>query len=85
MSHIHSDGSRPRGRVVKRAEVSGKIAESFSFGDRTGQEYIVKLYIDDGVPTRGNRNHMIDPALKHAGIAHCSHQQYTGLLVILYA
>ena len=52
-SHIGLDGSKPRDRI--KAKVIGSVAESFAFGERTGEQYITKMYVDDGVKSRGNR------------------------------
>jgi uncharacterized protein YkwD len=82
-SHIGLDGSKPRDRV--NAKVIGNVAESFAFGERTGEGYITKMYVDDGVQSRGNRANLVDPRFKATGMAYCKHRDFGGMLVIVLA
>ena len=73
ISHIGSDGSQPWERIERYAEWDGSVAENISFGQDTGADLILNLYIDDGVTNRGHRTNMINKELTMTGIAACSH------------
>jgi len=55
------------------------------FGPKSGSEYIVSAYVDDGFTERPNRKIMIDPLFKYVGLSICEHRSYGKMLVIIYA
>jgi uncharacterized protein YkwD len=72
-------------RLEKYGKWTGTVAENISFGVTSGEDFIIQLYIDDGVPKRGHRKNIIHPDLLATGIAYCKHKKYGGMLVAVYA
>ena len=58
-----------------------------SFGEHdSGKQYMLALYIDDGVMDRGHRNALQNPNYKRTGIAVCKHNShYKRMVSIAYA
>ena len=83
--HTGSDGSQVWDRIERYGKWTGSVAENISFGDTTGADYMIQLYIDDGVPNRGHRKNIMNANLKQTGIAYCSHSKYGGMLVVVFA
>lgn len=44
----------------------------------------MRLFVDDGVLSRGHRLNMLKQSMTHTGIAYCKHKKYGGMLVVLY-
>ena len=57
-THEGSNGLMPYHRIKMYGKVSGKIGESLAFGDLDGKEYIMRLFIDDGVSGRLHRKNI---------------------------
>ena len=45
----------------------------------------MNLLVDDGDQTRGNRNNILNPKFKIAGIASVNHKEFQNVTVICYA
>jgi len=56
--HEGSNGLMPYHRIKMYGKASGKIGESLAFGDLDGKEYIMRLFIDDGVRARLHRKNI---------------------------
>jgi len=63
----------------------GSVAENLAYSRSTGGEMMVQLYIDDGVPSRGHRVNIVNPALKLTGMAYCDHARYGNMIAVVYA
>jgi uncharacterized protein YkwD len=74
--HEGSDGSAPHVRIGRFANVTGLTAENISFGPRTGQDVLMALIVDDGVPDRGHREVLLTPELHQVGVACGPHPSY---------
>lgn len=83
--HEGSDGSTMVTRVEKYGSWSGSIAENIDMGNSNALDVITALIIDDGVPNRGHRNNLFDPALRFAGSAIGPHSDYDHVCVIDFA
>jgi len=83
--HTGSDGSQPWDRINKYGRWGGTVSENLAYGRSEGDEYMVQLYIDDGVRDRGHRINMLNPELKLTGMAYCKHNSYGGMMAVAYA
>ena len=61
------------------------MTENITFGDTSGEDYIIQDYIDDGVPSRPHRKNMLNAIFKQTGIAYCKHKEHGGMLVVVFA
>lgn len=61
------------------------VAENIAFGPTTGEEVIVGLLVDDGVPDRGHRKVLFERELFFTGVACGPHPSYGATCVIDYA
>jgi len=64
---------------------STTTAENLAWGMWDGAMMMYQLYVDDGVPSRGHRTNIINPALTRVGIAYCNHSKMKNMLAITYA
>jgi len=83
--HTGADGSTMSVRIERYGNWNGNIAENIAYGDPNGADYMVQLYIDDGVASRGHRTNMLNPKLKMTGMHACPHKSYGGMIVAVYA
>lgn len=83
--HTGTKGSQPWDRMNRYGKWGGTVGENIAYGNSRGDEYILQLYIDDGVPGRGHRKNILNPAFKVTGMFQCYHKLYGGALVIGYA
>merc|ERR1712137_136432 len=83
--HTGSDGSQPWDRINRYGRWGGTVSENLAYGRSEGDEYMVQLYIDDGVRDRGHRINMLNPELKLTGMAYCGHNSYGGMMAVAYA
>lgn len=86
VSHDGSDGSKVWDRIDRYGKGSGTMGENLSFGKSQGDEYMISLFIDDGVKDRGHRIAIQNDKYKLVGLAYCPHNSdYTGMVAIAYA
>lgn len=82
LGHTGSDGSSMGDRVNRYGQWLERITESIAYGPAAGAAVIQGLLIDDGVPDRGHRRNLLDPAVRVAGIACGRHATYGTMCVI---
>lgn len=61
------------------------LAENVSYGYNTPLRIVLQLMIDDGVPSRGHRENIMNPELNSCGLFSTTHPRYSYLCVIDYA
>jgi uncharacterized protein YkwD len=64
---------------------SWTLGENIAYGGATGRDIICMLLIDDGVPSRGHRDNIMNRAFTQAGVACGTHSRYRTSCTIGYA
>ncbi|XGB44049.1 MAG: CAP domain-containing protein [Nodosilinea sp. LVE1205-7] len=85
VGHQGSDGSDPGQRLTRAGVPYIRAGENIAYGSRTGQQVLLDLIVDDGVPDRGHRTAIFSPAWSHTGAGCGPHQGYGNVCVINYA
>jgi len=85
LGHDGSDGSTPEDRIARHGRWDVMVAENIAFGPTTGEEVIVGLLVDDGVPDRGHRDVLFERDLFFTGVSCGPHPSYGATCVIDYA
>lgn len=86
MSHTGTDGSKVWHRIARYGKSAGLQGENLSFGSTTAIDYMMSLFIDDGVRDRGHRSNVWNTQFHKTGIASCDHKsEYKHMVVIVYA
>ena len=84
MGHVGSDGSSPGDRIDRAGALNTGSGENIAYGSATGQEVILDLIVDDGVPDRGHRVNIFAPNWTHTGAGCGPHEGYGLVCVINY-
>lgn len=83
--HYGSRGSDPVKRIEKYGAYSGKFGENISYSPQSARGHVIALIVDDGVPSRGHRKNLFNPAFMTTGVGCGDHKVYTIMCVTNFA
>ena len=83
--HKGNDRSQPWDRMNRYGTWQDKVAENISYGGNTGRRVILQLIVDDGVPGRGHRVNMFNPAYRFVGVGCGKHARFGDVCVMDFA
>jgi hypothetical protein len=83
--HEGTDGSDPARRMERYGLWRGAVAENIAYGENPAREVVLQLLIDDGVPSRGHREALLDPGWGVSGVACGRHRDYGQMCVMEFA
>jgi uncharacterized protein YkwD len=80
----------PRGeslgeRLRRHGAFASLMAEDISYGYSSPREVVLQLIVDSGVPSRGHRANIFNPAFREAGVACGPHRVYGAMCVVDFA
>lgn len=80
----------PRGetlgeRLRRHGAFAMMMAEDISYGYASPREVVLQLIVDSGVPGRGHRANIFNPAFREAGVACGPHRVYGAMCVVDFA
>lgn len=86
LGHSTSDGLTMKQRLEKYVgDNYQSLGENISYGFNDAYSIVIQLLIDDGVPSRGHRNNLMDGSFSHCGVSFDTHPVYKYLCIIDYA
>jgi uncharacterized protein YkwD len=83
--HSGPDGSTPSDRIERHGRWESVIGENVSYGQRTAREVVAAFIVDDGVPGRGHRKNLFNPAFHVMGVDCGPHSTYGTTCAITFA
>jgi uncharacterized protein YkwD len=72
-------------RLHRHGAFAMTMAEDISYGYANPREVVLQLIVDAGVPSRGHRNNIFNPAFREAGVACGPHRLYGAMCVVDFA
>jgi uncharacterized protein YkwD len=82
IGHTGSDGSSLTDRIKKYGSGFSSVGENIAYGDKVARNIVIRLLIDDGLPSRGHRTNIMNPVYTKTGVATGSHPRYGSMCVI---
>ena len=83
--HAGSDGSNMEQRISRHGEWDKLIGENISYGSGNARDIVIQLLIDDGVPSRGHRQNIMNGGFARIGTAIAGHPDYGFVCVMDFA
>ncbi|AAR34544.2 CAP domain-containing protein [Geobacter sulfurreducens] len=74
-----------RARIERQGTWKKTIGENIGYGPDNARAVVIQLIVDDGVPGRGHRKNIFDPAFAVAGVACGPHPVFGTVCVIDFA
>jgi uncharacterized protein YkwD len=81
LGHVGEGHSSPFDRMRRYGVTKRATGENISYGS-AGLQVVIDLIVDDGVPSRGHRRNILDPAFREVGIAVGPHRRYGTMCVM---
>ena len=81
-SHRGSSGTQVWNRLRLYGSYTGSVGENIITGEKTGSEYMIEMYVDDGTESREHRKAMSNPVYKMIEIARCKHNSREKFMVV---
>ncbi|MGZ6011439.1 MAG: CAP domain-containing protein [Caulobacteraceae bacterium] len=69
-------------RLRRHGAFASLMAEDISYGYANAREVVLQLIVDSGVPGRGHRGNLFNPAFREAGVACAPHRLYGAMCVV---
>ena len=85
LEHRGTDNSDPARRANRYGRWIQAVAENIAYGENPARAVVIQLLVDDGVPDRGHRDNIMDPAWGAAGVPCGPHRRYQQMCVMDYA
>lgn len=82
IGHTGPDGSNLQSRALQQGLHQSLLGEVINYGPETPRWTVLHLLIDDGVPSRGHRNAILNPDFHVAGAAIGPHAAYGEMTVV---
>jgi uncharacterized protein YkwD len=85
--HTGTNGSTLVDRTNKHGKRQGSssVGENISYGYNVAREIVIQLLVDDGVPSRGHRENIMNGRFTQAGTSIAPHKVYKNMCVVVYA
>lgn len=86
VGHDGSNGNSFAKRIARLPSGAGVRVggENISYGHDEGREVVMQLLVDDGVPSRGHRENLLNPEFNAGGIGCGYHRKYGSMCVAIY-
>ncbi len=82
VGHRGSSGSSPAERALRYGKWEKSIAEISTYGYHDPRQVVLSFIVDDGVPDRGHRKSLFNPAFRVMGISFGPHSHYQFMCVV---
>jgi len=83
--HAGPGGESLDQRLHRHGAFAMLMAEDISYGYANPREVVLQLIVDSGVPGRGHRKNIFNPAFREAGVACGPHRVYGAMCVVDFA
>lgn len=84
VAHASADGSSPAERMRRQGRWSA-TGEAIAYGPDRAEDVVLQLIVDDGVPDRGHRRVVFNPAYALVGAACAPHPEWRRVCVLDFA
>ncbi len=85
IEHRGADGSGPYDRMARHGRVGGMSGENIGTGHDDASLMVIDLFVDDGVPSRGHRDNLLEPRYRVVGVGCAPHSRYRTVCVFDFA
>jgi uncharacterized protein YkwD len=83
--HSGSDSSSPFKRMKRYGQWKQTAGENIAYGQNDAQRIVIGLLVDDGVPSRGHRENILNPDFGVVGVSHGTHPKIRNVTVMDFA